>query len=91
MFEYDITEEFEKIICKIVKKNPILAETIHRKIKEIISRDKDSITSYKNLKYDLKDFKRIHITGQVIMFFKVNINENKILFVTLKHRDDAYK
>ncbi|MGV8163122.1 MAG: type II toxin-antitoxin system RelE family toxin [Candidatus Nanoarchaeia archaeon] len=91
MFDYDITEEFEETLRKITKRNQILSIALHRKIKEIISRDKNTINSYKNLKYDLKEFKRVHVTSRIIMIFRVNLNENKILFVAIKHRDEAYK
>jgi YafQ family addiction module toxin component len=91
MFEYDITEEFEKTLKKITKKNPSLSIAINRKIKEIICRDQNTIDSYKNLKYSLNDFKRVHITENIILIFRVNLNENKILFAAIKHRDEAYK
>ena len=91
MFNVDITEEFEETLKKITKKNSALAVAINRKIKEILSRDKTSIDSYKNLRYDLKEFKRVHITWNIIMIFRVNLDENKILFVAIKHRDEAYK
>jgi mRNA-degrading endonuclease RelE of RelBE toxin-antitoxin system len=91
MFEYDITEEFEETIKKITKKNPVLSLAINRKIKEIIYRDKNTINSYKNLKYSLKEFKRVHITGNIIMIFRVDPSKNKILFIAIRHRDEAYK
>lgn len=91
MFEYEITKEFEEIITKIAKRNPVLAAGINHKMKEIISRDAITINAYKNLKYTLKDYKRIHITKSIVMIFQVRIKENKILFVTIKHRDDVYK
>lgn len=91
MFNYDITEEFEEALKRITKRNPSLSIAINRKIREIIQRDQFSINSYKNLKYSLKNFKRVHITGGIIMIFRVNLIENKILFVAIKHRDEAYK
>lgn len=48
------------------------------------------IDEYTNLKYTLKEFKRVHIIGKIAMIFRVNITENKILFITIRHRDDAY-
>jgi YafQ family addiction module toxin component len=91
MFEYNLSEEFQEIIQKISKKNPALAIAINRKIKEIVSRDTNTIVAYKNLRYSLKNYKRVHITGNVVMIFRVEILENKILFITIKHRDDVYK
>ncbi len=91
MFEYDATDEFRKILEKLKKKDPVIAVAINKKIKEIITRDKDTINAYKNLKHSLKNFKRIHITKSLIMIFEVKLNENLIIFNTIKHRDDAYK
>ncbi|MGV8171989.1 MAG: type II toxin-antitoxin system RelE family toxin [Candidatus Woesearchaeota archaeon] len=91
MFEYDLSKEFGEILSKISKKNPALAIGINRKIKEIISRDADTINAYKNLRYSMKDYKRVHITGNVVMIFQVFLKENFILFITIKHRDDVYK
>jgi YafQ family addiction module toxin component len=91
MFKYDITEEFEEIIKKLSKKNPVIAIAINRKIKEIISRDTNTINAYKNLKYSMNDYKRVHITGNVVMIFQVKETDNKILFITIKHRDDVYR
>jgi YafQ family addiction module toxin component len=91
MFKYNLSEEFQEIIIKISKKNPVLAIAINRKIKEIISRDNNNINAYKNLKYSLKEYKRVHITDKVVMLFRVKQSENMVLFVTIKHRDDVYK
>jgi mRNA-degrading endonuclease RelE of RelBE toxin-antitoxin system len=91
MFEYDLSKDFEDILKKISKKNPVLAVGINRKIKEIVSRDSTTINAYKNLRYSLKNYKRIHITENIVMVFQVFPKEKFILFITIKHRDDAYK
>jgi YafQ family addiction module toxin component len=91
MFEFDLSKEFEDILSKIIKKNPVLANAIQKKIREIISRDAFSINAYKNLRYTLKNYKRVHITKNVVMIFQVFSEENYILFIAVKHRDDVYK
>ena len=91
MFEFDLSDEFRKSLRKIAKKSPVIADAINRKIKEIVSRDKQSILMYKNLRHDLKNLKRIHIMDWLIMTFEVDLNRNFILFVKISHRDDVYK
>jgi mRNA-degrading endonuclease RelE of RelBE toxin-antitoxin system len=91
MFEFDLRDDFKDALKKISKKNPVIGEAIRKKIKEIISRDKNTINQYKNLRYDFKNYKRVHITKRIIMFFNVDYENNVIYFTHLKHRDDAYK
>jgi len=91
MFEFDLTDELRRTLEKLSKKNKVIAKSVNNKIKEIIYRDEDSIKNYKNLRYDLKNLKRAHITNWLVLTFKVNIEENFILFVKLEHRDNIYK
>ena len=91
MFEFDFSYEFRKILDKLSKKDPVIARAINRKVKEIISRDNESITAYKNLRHDLKNLKRIHITEWLVMAFEANLEENFILFVNIASRDEVYK
>ena len=51
----------------------------------------DSINHYKNLKYGLKEFKRVHIDKHFVLTFKVDLNNNFILFADLDHHDRVYK
>lgn len=91
MFDFDLSDEFKKILKKLSKKNPTIADAVSRKIKEVIARDKHSIMMYKNLRHDLKNLKRVHITEWLVMTFEVDINRNFILFVKIAHRKDVYK
>ncbi len=54
MFDFDLSDEFRKTLKKLSRKNPIISDAISRKIKEVISRDKQSVMMYKNLRHDLK-------------------------------------
>lgn len=91
MFNFNLTDELKLIIRKLVKKDKKKAEIINKKIKEVINSDKDSINHYKNLRHDLKDLKRIHIDRSFVLVFKVNIQNNSILFVDFDHHDKIYK
>lgn len=91
MFEFDFSDEFRKILKKLSKKSPVIAKSINRKIREIISRDKESVMAYKNLRYDLKNIKRVHITGWLVITFEIQLENNFILFVNIVSRDMVYK
>lgn len=91
MFDFNLTDELQLIIRKIKKKDKKKAEIINKKIKEIINGDKDFINHYKNLKHDLKDFKRVHIDKSFVLVFRIDIQNNFILFVDFDHHDKIYK
>ena len=62
-------------------------ENIINKMKELV--EASDINHYKNLKYDLKKFKRIHVNKSfVILFFCEN---NTIYFIDYEHHDKIYK
>ena len=58
------------------------------KINEIIS--SSDIEHYKNLRYGLKDVKRVHI-GHFVLTFQFDKNQNLILFEDFDHHDNIYK
>ena len=91
MFDFDISDELKLIIMKLVKKDKKKVEIINKKIKEIINCDNVSINHYKNLRYDLKEFKRVHIDKNFVLIFKVDLTNNFILFVDFDNHDRVYK
>ena len=91
MFEFDFSDDFRKIFHKLSKKDPVTASAINKKIKEIISRDEKSIIAYKNLRYGMKNLKRVHITEWLVITFEVDIPKNFILFVDIASRGEVYK
>lgn len=91
MFEFDISETLRKKLEKLSKKDKILAMNYKKKVLEIINQTNDSINTYKNLKSPLQNYKRIHLTDNYLLIFKVYNKKNIILFVDIIHRDKAYK
>lgn len=90
MFDFDLSDELKLKIRRLLKKDKKKVEIINKKIKEIINNNKYSINRYKNLKYNLKQFKRVHIDKHFVLTFKVNIEKNFILFVDFEHHDNIY-
>lgn len=91
MFNFDIKDELKIIIKKLAKKDKKKFEILNKKIKEVINSTPESIQHYKNLKYNLKELKRVHIDSNFVLTFKVDIKNNFILFVDLDHHDNVYK
>ncbi len=72
---------------KLFKKDKQTRERIIKKINEIIN--SGNIEHYKNLRYDLKDFKRVQI-GEKVLVFKYDKKNNFISFEDFDHHDKIY-
>ena len=86
MYKFCIEEDLEKEFSKYYKKNKEFYNSIMKKIEEIVKCE--DVNHYKNLKYHLKDFKRVHILKSFVLIFKVE--KNTIKFIKLKHHDEIY-
>jgi len=91
MFNFNLTDELKSIIEKLAKKDKKRVEIINKKIKQIVNSNSTFVEHYKNLKHDLKDFKRVHIDSSFVLVFKVDLPNNFILFVDFDHHDNIYK
>ena len=81
------TTLIDSILAKLKSKNPALFRAVQKKICQIASLDKVSIQHFKNLRGDLKDYKRVHVGSFVLMF---KIVEDTVIFARFMHHDDAY-
>lgn len=90
MFDFNLSDELKFKIKKLSKKDKKRVVIINKKIKQIISCDKISINRYKNLRNQMKEFKRVHIDTSFVLIFKINLKNNFILFTDLNHHDRIY-
>ncbi len=88
MYNYDYSDKLKKILEKLSRKDKPLFEQVLRKINEVIN--SESVEHYKNLKYNLTEFKRVHI-GHFVLVFKYNKNSNLISFEDFEHHDKIYR
>ena len=88
MREFEIKPELDKKLVKFSKKDKNSYEAVMKKIEEVIS--SPNVEHYKNLRYDMKESKRVHI-GHFVLVFKFIKSENKIIFVDFDHHDKIYK
>ncbi|HLC32101.1 MAG TPA: type II toxin-antitoxin system RelE/ParE family toxin [Candidatus Nanoarchaeia archaeon] len=87
-YDYKTSKNLDKILEKLYKKDKATYEQIMKKMNEIIN--SSDVEHYKNLRYDLSDYKRVHI-GHFILVFKYNKSENIIEFSDFDHHDIMYK
>ena len=88
MRKFDVEEKLHKILQKLSKKDRKRYEIIWKKINEIIN--SENVEHYKNLKYPLNDFKRIHIDGSFVLIFKYDKTNDKLIFYDFEHHDKIY-
>ncbi len=88
MYSYEIMPSLKKILHKLSKKDKTKYEIIIKKIEEILNSPNPE--HYKNLKYEMKEQKGVHI-GHFVLTFKVVPQENKIYFDDFDHHDNIYQ
>ena len=87
MYPYENKPLFKKILKKLFKKNKQTYERVMKKIREIVN--SENVEHYKNLKHNLKDFKRVQI-GEKVLIFKYNGGNKLISFEDFDHHDKIY-
>ena len=87
IYEFEIKPELEKKLVKLCKKDKLTYEKIMKKIYEIIN--SGDIEHYKNLRYDMKDSKRVHI-GHFVLVFSFDKSNNFVSFEDYDHHDNIY-
>ena len=88
MKEYEIKQNLKKIMEKLYRKDRKTRERIIKEINKIIN--SNEINHYKNLRYNLSDFKRVQI-GEKVLVFTHNKMNDKIIFEDFDHHDKIYK
>lgn len=88
MYGYEVIPYLQRILNKLSKKNKNLYEQVLNKIEEVIN--SSDVEHYKNLSYNMKDKKRVHI-GHFVLVFQFIKPENKIKFLDFDHHDNIYK
>ena len=88
MLSYEILPNLQKILNKLSKKDDLVYRQVLKKIEEVIS--SPDVEHYKNLRYDMKDKKRIHV-GHFVLVFKFVKEESRVEFLDFDHHDKIYK
>ncbi|HJX50757.1 MAG TPA: type II toxin-antitoxin system RelE/ParE family toxin [Candidatus Nanoarchaeia archaeon] len=86
--QYKTSKNFDRILDKLQKKDKQLYENLLNKMNEILN--SPDIEHYKNLRYDLKEYKRVHV-GSFVLVFKYEKSSDLIFFTDFDHHDVIYK
>ena len=86
--QYKTSKNFDRILDKLSKKDKQLYENLLKKMNEILNTN--DVEHYKNLRYSLKDFKRVHV-GSFVIIFRYDKQNDIILFTDFDHHDNIYK
>jgi len=87
MREFEIKPELDKKLIKLSKKDKSRYEAVMNKIDEVLS--SSDIGHYKNLRYDMKDSKRVHI-GHFVLVFNYDKVNDFVSFEDYDHHDKIY-
>lgn len=85
MREFEFSDRLKKILSKLYKKDRAKYESVLNKVDEILNTA--DLNHYKNLRYDLKNSKRVHIGHSVLIF---QVIDDKVYFDDFDHHDRIY-
>ena len=88
MRQFKKSKNLDKILRKLMKKDNKLYNNLLSKIEEILTIN--DVEHYKNLRHDLKEFKRVHI-GSFVLIFKYDKDKDLVYLTNFDHHDNIYK
>jgi len=89
MREFEVEAKLHQTLKKIFKRDRKRYEIIWKKINEIINIA--DVEHYKNLKFPMNEFKRVHIDKSFVLVFRYDREKDKVIFFDLDHHDRIYK
>jgi mRNA-degrading endonuclease RelE of RelBE toxin-antitoxin system len=88
MYSFKLSEKLQDTLSKLSRKDNQLYERVLAKINEVVSCY--DVEHYKNLRYNMKESKRVHIE-HFVLIFQYDKTNNEILFDDFDHHDIIYK
>ncbi|MBI5392545.1 type II toxin-antitoxin system mRNA interferase toxin, RelE/StbE family [Candidatus Woesearchaeota archaeon] len=82
-YTIEFSDEFEKSMKKLKKKNKVIFDQIQRKLIQIV----ENPEHYKPLRNELAGFRRIHF-GSFVLIYTIKLEIVRI--ISLDHHDKAY-
>jgi len=79
---YTTSKNLDRILAKLQKKDKQLYGNLLNKMNEILNNP--DVEHYKNLKHDMKDFKRVQI-GHFVLVFRYDKSDDFIYFEDFDH------
>lgn len=87
MLVVEYSKELTRKLEKLQKKDKTAFEFIIRKIKEI----REQPEHYKTLSHDMKGYRRVHVMKSFVLVFRIDYDQNKLIFIDFDHHDKIYK
>ncbi len=88
MREFEIKPDLHKKLVKLSKKDKTAYEAVMNKIQEAIS--SGNVEHYKNLRYNMKDSKRVQL-GHFVLVFGYDNSRDFVSFEDYDHHDNIYR
>ncbi len=88
MREFEVKPDLDKKLLKLSKKDKRLYESVMNKLKEIV--ECENVEHYKNLRYNMKDSKRVHV-GHFVLVFSYDKAKDFLSFEDFDHHDNVYR
>ena len=88
MREFEIKPGLDKKLAKLSKKDKNSYESVMKKIEEVLN--SPDVEHYKNLRYDMRDSKRVHI-GHFVLVFSYDKAKDFVSFEDYDHHDYIYE
>ena len=86
--QYKLSDELEEILKKLKKKDRVTYDIIFKKIEEVVN--SENIEHYKNMGYDMSDYKEVHIKKSFVLVFRFDKKIQLIEFVDFDHHDKIF-
>jgi mRNA-degrading endonuclease RelE of RelBE toxin-antitoxin system len=83
--DFDFSKTFSKKISKLKGKEVFVL--LQKIIEILLTKD---FSHYKNLRYDLKKYKRVHVNKSYVIIF-YDDKTKKVYFIDYDHHDKIYK
>ena len=88
MHNWKTSDHLKEVMKRLSKKDKTLYEQLFKKIYEVAGCS--DIEHYKNLRYDMKDSKRVKI-GHFVLIFQYDMPTDTINFDDFDHHDNIYQ
>jgi len=87
MYNFEVSDLLERKLKKLLKKDKSLYLRVMKKIKEVVN--SGDVEHYKNLRYNMKDSKRVQV-GHFVLVFQYDEVKNLLKFDDFDHHDGIY-
>lgn len=88
MHLFEINPDLDNKIIKLSKRDKSTYIAVKKKMDEILN--SHDMSHYKHLRYDMRDFQRVHI-GHFVLLFRFDKSHDMIVFEDFDHHDKIYE